>query len=176
MSKSFIDAAHRMGRSGGSFERHIAAAYFVADSHNRERLTATFRDLFEKFADRDVETAVRAYFECALWASTDDYGQSLDGSYDIDDIDAADAQAAADFVRDFIEENRKHINAAINHPTVRYTMESVGHDLWLTRNRHGAGFWDRGLGELGNRLTEAAHAAGESMIYVNDSNRLNFSN
>lgn len=176
MSKSFIEAAHRMGRSGGSFERHIAAAYFVADSHNRERLTATFRDLFDKFADRDVETAVRAYFECALWASTDDYGQALDRSYNIDDIAAADVEAAADFVRDFITENRADIDAAIAHPTVRYTMESVGHDLWLTRNRHGAGFWDRGLGEIGDRLTKAAHAAGESTLYVNDSNRLNLYN
>jgi hypothetical protein len=26
----------------------------------------------------------------------------------------------------------------------------VGHDFWLTRNRHGAGFWDRGYGKLGD--------------------------
>lgn len=30
----------------------------------------------------------------------------------------------------------------------------AGHDLWLTRNGHGAGFWDRDLGELGDRLTK----------------------
>ena len=24
-----------------------------------------------------------------------------------------------------------------------YPAEQVGHDLWLTRNGHGAGFWDR---------------------------------
>lgn len=34
--------------------------------------------------------------------------------------------------------------------------EQIGHDLYLTSNHHGAGFWDRGLGELGDRLTEAA--------------------
>ena len=28
-----------------------------------------------------------------------------------------------------------------------------GHDLALTRNGHGAGFWDRGLGEAGDTLT-----------------------
>lgn len=37
----------------------------------------------------------------------------------------------------------------------------VGHDLWLTQNRHGAGFWDRGLGKLGEQLTEIAHWFGE---------------
>jgi hypothetical protein len=31
-----------------------------------------------------------------------------------------------------------------------------GHDLILTANGHGAGFWDRGLGAAGWRLTEAA--------------------
>jgi hypothetical protein len=32
----------------------------------------------------------------------------------------------------------------------------IGVDLWLTQAGHGAGFWDRGLGELGERLTRAA--------------------
>lgn len=36
----------------------------------------------------------------------------------------------------------------------------AGHDLWLTRSGHGTGFWDRGLGELGDRLTEAAKSYG----------------
>ena len=35
-----------------------------------------------------------------------------------------------------------------------YTPERAGHDLWLTRNGHGAGFWDRGLGALGEKLSE----------------------
>lgn len=31
----------------------------------------------------------------------------------------------------------------------------TGHDFILTANGHGCGFWDRGLGEIGDRLTEA---------------------
>ena len=42
--------------------------------------------------------------------------------------------------------------------------ERCGHDFWLTRNRHGAGFWDRGLGELGRQLTDAAHPYGEAYL------------
>ena len=35
--------------------------------------------------------------------------------------------------------------------------ESVGHDLWLTSQGHGAGFWDRGYEyQRGRRLTERA--------------------
>lgn len=36
-----------------------------------------------------------------------------------------------------------------------YTPEQAGQDFWLTRNGHGTGFWDRGLGETGEELTNA---------------------
>jgi hypothetical protein len=62
-----------------------------------------------------------------------------------------------------------------------YTMEQAGHDLWLTRNGHGAGFWDRGLKvmvswglngeqqiELGAALTELADAYGSASVYQGD--------
>jgi hypothetical protein len=32
----------------------------------------------------------------------------------------------------------------------------AGHDFWLTRAGHGTGFWDRGLGKLGDKLTKLA--------------------
>ena len=44
------------------------------------------------------------------------------------------------------------------------TFNSLG----LTRNRHGAGFWDRGHGDKGKRLTDAAHAYGSSDAYLGD--------
>jgi hypothetical protein len=43
-----------------------------------------------------------------------------------------------------------------------YSPSQAGHDFLLTRNRHGAGFWDRGLGDIGDKLTEAAHAYGHA--------------
>lgn len=44
--------------------------------------------------------------------------------------------------------------------------EQVGHDFYLTRNGHGAGFWDRGLGEVGDRLSDAAKVYGETSIEI----------
>jgi hypothetical protein len=43
-----------------------------------------------------------------------------------------------------------------------YTTEQAGIDLWLTRNGHGAGFWDRDeLGDdLGAELTNYANGIG----------------
>jgi len=37
-----------------------------------------------------------------------------------------------------------------------YGRDSAGADFYLTRVGHGAGYWDRGLGDIGDRLT--AHA------------------
>ena len=39
---------------------------------------------------------------------------------------------------------------------------SHGHDFHLTRDHHGAGFWDRGYGEAGDLLTERAEEYGEN--------------
>lgn len=36
--------------------------------------------------------------------------------------------------------------------------ECHGHDLWLTGQRHGVGYWDRGYGSIGDKLTKAAES------------------
>jgi hypothetical protein len=43
-----------------------------------------------------------------------------------------------------------------------YPAEQVGHDLWLTRNGHGAGFWDRPevYGSRADLFTSMARAQG----------------
>ena len=47
--------------------------------------------------------------------------------------------------------------------------EQNGHDFWLTRNRHGAGFWGRGYHpDIGDALTQKAHAFGEASLYAGD--------
>lgn len=50
----------------------------------------------------------------------------------------------------------------------RITPEQVGHDFYLTRNCHGAGFWDRGNGKMGDELTELAHPYGGFELYLGD--------
>ena len=44
-----LAAARLMESEGGSFAGHIARAFYVADTTNRERLLTTFDDLFCKF-------------------------------------------------------------------------------------------------------------------------------
>jgi hypothetical protein len=35
-----------------------------------------------------------------------------------------------------------------------YDAERAGNDFWYTRNGHGTGFWDRDLGEVGDKLAK----------------------
>lgn len=42
--------------------------------------------------------------------------------------------------------------------------DQAGHDFWLTRNGHGAGFWDRGR-ERGDYLTEQCRPYGEQRLW-----------
>lgn len=44
----------------------------------------------------------------------------------------------------------------------------LAHDFWLTRNNHGAGFWDGDWGELGDKLTELSEEFGSKDVYVGD--------
>jgi hypothetical protein len=112
-----------------------------------------------------------AYLTCALWSGLDwsteeETGNPipLDENYDVDDVSPeAVAESAAD-LHDFLESNAEDLAGM--------DPEQIGHDFWLSRNHHGAGFWDRGLGERGDRLTSAAHVYGEVDLYVGDDGKL----
>jgi hypothetical protein len=109
-----------------------------------------------------LDDFTRAYIVCALWSSTDNSneqgGDPLDRNYDICDI-------ALPTLREMIRECREFqkYQAA---DLADWGDEQAGHDFWLTRNGHGAGFWDRGRGEQGKRLTEACRPYGEVDLYV----------
>ena len=53
------------------------------------------------------------------------------------------------------------------------SAELAGHDFALTRNGHGVGFWDRGLGRIGDMLTSECEPYGEHNVIIevdNDDN------
>lgn len=53
--------------------------------------------------------------------------------------------------------------------------ERLGMDIWLTRNGHGAGFFDHSY-EHEQALMDAAHNLREVDLYLGDDNKLHFSN
>lgn len=100
------------------------------------------------------------YEECAAWLA---YRE--DGTGNLEDVDAReyaftdDTKAAIRSVCvDFWSTNRELMHDL--------NASQCGHDFFLTRNRHGTGFWDRGLGDLGTKLSEAAYTYGEQNVYL----------
>ena len=104
------------------------------------------------------------YLACALWSSTGDNGEPLDDDYGISDIAAESVESAEKEIDDFL--------TLLESENINWrdfmSEEQFGHDFWLTRNGAGAGFWDRGLGDLGKILTKWAKSYGSSDAYVGD--------
>jgi len=105
-----------------------------------------------------------AYLEAALWSSTDDNGDPMDRNYDISDIDKKSIKNSDRDLDKFVDKAGDLLD--------EMDSEQIGHDFWLTRNGHGAGFWDRSLGDVGDKLTKIADKFGEVNLYVGDDGKV----
>jgi hypothetical protein len=108
----------------------------------------------------NIAEILKHYLIAALWAEMDENGDPLDDRFRIDDIDPESVNEAKQDVETFVFYNHMYLHGL--------PEDQIGHDLLLTRNGHGAGFWDRGLGSRGNRLTEYCEKIGEITIEVGD--------
>lgn len=105
-----------------------------------------------------------AYIEAALWSSTDNSddsgGRPLDDNYGIKDIAPETLASIHEDCQAFQDAHAEDIGC---------NLEQAGHDFWLTRNRHGAGFFDGDWPtDVGARLTEASHCFGSIDLYIGD--------
>lgn len=118
--------------------------------------------------DSDFEAFFLAYIECALWSSTDNAddsgGEPLDANYYEGDLTLGCRNAMRRDCASFVDDAGPDL-AGLD-------PGQCGHDFWLTRNDHGAGFWDRGLGALGERLSKVARYYGSVDLYVNDDGKV----
>lgn len=124
-----------------------------------------------EFSDEAVEAVLRGYVECALWSSTGEDDEPLDDDFGPEDLAPATLSEMREDVQDFLQANAEDVREFLIVRARAGTSSDeadVGHDFWLTRNGHGAGFWDRGAGDVGDRLTAACRPYGEVWLYVGD--------
>lgn len=129
----------------------------------------------------DLDDFTRGYLVCALWAENDEYdergGNPLDENYGLEDFAPEALAQAVRECRDFQAAQAADLAEAYKLYNVTdgtSPEDYAGHDFWLTRNGHGAGFWDRGFGAVGDRLSKATKPYGSCSVYVGDDNRLYF--
>jgi len=79
-------------------------------------------------------------------------------------IDPNEITVDTDEANDFFSDNYAPMLALVESDKCNWSQHGV--DLALTRNGHGAGFWDRGYGEAGIILAAHARVYGEHSIYI----------
>jgi hypothetical protein len=122
-----------------------------------------------------LEQFTTAYVEAALWSSNDESdesgGEPMDANYTADNIHPVSAaRMERDCIR-FVRDNAADLEEfyeLVGDGDECTAEERAGHDFWLTRNGHGAGFWARDAGDVGERLTQACKECGEYHLYVGD--------
>ena len=91
---------------------------------------------------KDIQVILRHYLIAVLWTEEEELSDGL-SIYQVDEESRAkslkDIKAFVEKAGDLLEE---------------WPEEQIGHDFWLTRCGHGAGFWDRTEYENGDELTE----------------------
>ena len=113
---------------------------------------------------KDFDLFLTQYKETALWSSTDDQLERLDESKDSSDLSTDCEREMAQDCLEFYKENQAMIES---------DPGQAGSDFWLTRNGHGAGFWDGdGWKENGEILTEKSKAMGEAYLYLGDDGQI----
>lgn len=117
----------------------------------------------------DIDAIFQAYVETALWSSTDNAddsgGEPLDANYSADDIDEQTLAQMRKDCADFVEYARNALVGA------ELSDESIGHNFWLNRNGHGAGFWDLGIAQ-GDELSKLSKSFGYFDLYVGENGKI----
>ena len=131
-------------------------------------------------SNRHLDQFLDGYKVAALWTH---YESHADGTYEhFDEMDPEpewSEEALKKITEDcksFWESNEEDLELYMQElsfdPSQGTPAEYAGHDFLLTRDGHGAGFWDRGMGDLGKRLTEACKAYGSLDLYVGDDGKI----
>jgi len=109
------------------------------------------------------EEFIKAYVIAAMWAAPqlDEEENPLD-EYDFSDLSVEAMTQCEEDCDKFLAQ----MDSMPEYHNDEYSdAEMAGHDFFLTRNGHGAGFWSRNLGEVGDKLTELSKTFNNFDLY-----------
>lgn len=128
--------------------------------------------LKKSFDPYKMDPFTRQYAETALWSSNDEStpqgGEPMDKNYSIENLAPETLEKFMQDCKSFREQAGDLIARS------GYDDEQAGHDFWLTRNHHGAGFWDGDIKDkqVADALTELSHKFGEVDLYIGDDGQI----
>jgi len=114
-----------------------------------------------------LDLFTQSYIEAMYWTECNSDNPELDEA-SLDELSPDSLKAIIEDCTEFQESNAELLEQAYGHETAKYDDACAGHDFWLTRNGHGCGFWDRGLGNVGDELTKNSKPYGSQSLYRGD--------
>lgn len=133
------------------------------------------------FTNDQITDIVRSQLDALIWSEGEIYDENdnftLESWEDFYSADDATPELVAQLTEELEQwEDEEFYGVTVHAKMIRALEEykeyfgtkwysSFGHDVALTRNGHGAGFWDRGLGEAGDVLTNWAETLGTLHIF-----------
>ena len=128
------------------------------------------------FTDEQLESFKQAYIQTMLWSTNDESDEPLDSNYSEDDLSDEALERIDAECKAFLYRVSCFITAD---PSVEFGPDfdlwgRAGHDFWVTRCGHGAGFWDGDWPIYGDMLTKAAQSFGGIDPYVGDDGEIYF--
>ncbi len=127
-----------------------------------------------------LDDFTRQYLVTALWAEHDNSdpdtgGDPFDKNYDLDDLDPDVLRDAIRDCADFQQRCRPALRDAFlqRDPDGSGALSMAGHDFWLTRNGHGAGFGDGDwVYPVDGLLGDIARTYSQVDLYLGDDGRI----
>ena len=136
----------------------------------------------ETVSDSTIDAITDEYLTAGLQLESDEDGNDLIKNYDVSDIPQAEINKAKQDVKKFVQWMEQHglmdtYIQAFEDDQYGGWESRLGYDLWLTRNRHGSGFWDRNEldDEVGERLSTMAELIGTCYLYISDNGDIVYS-
>jgi len=129
--------------------------------NEKKKLQDEFLMIENEVASKDTISMLDSYIEAAIFTAEEELGSEGDLESYINNDSKIDAYTD---IRDFVNAAGSLLN--------NIDPSQIGHDLWLTRNGHGAGFWDRGLGDVGEKLSQIASKMGERNVFWDDEGKI----
>ena len=117
-----------------------------------------------------IDEFFKGYLSALVWSeNTGDMHEGEHAKYNI-----TDEHDHSDMTLDAISESFEDCNDFVSHNiamleerAVATDWSSMGHDFALTRNGHGAGFWDRGL-RFDHELSEECKPYGSAHLMMDE--------
>lgn len=132
-------------------------------------------ELINLEVDFQVDPFTKGFIDCALSIEMDETdeegGEPLINNHDISNISFDSMETIINECAEFQAGNKIDLDLAykIYQPDPGVSVqERAGHDFMLTRKPHSSGYWDRDLGDVGDRLASAADQYGHCGFYIGD--------